>query len=146
MIKYSNWYLLCALCLALCLCACRTSKQSTNLTQERETIYQHGRAWSLQAVRLDTLTATVLRFDTVGRVIERTELVGRSRSSTQAKSTDTVYIHQRDTLTLKQSSERTPTAPPVPSVASVLWCAFIGFMLGAGLTFLILRLRRLLKP
>lgn len=123
----------------LCLCACRTSKQSTSLTQERETIYQHGRAWSMQAVRLDTLTAIILRFDTAGRVIECTELVGRSRSSTQAQSTDTIYIHQRDTIALKQSSERTPTAPCVLSVLSVLGYAVIGFVLGAGLTLLILR-------
>ena len=146
MIKYSSLYLLCALCLALCLCACRTSKQSTSLIQERETIYQHGRAWSMQAVRLDTITATVLRFDTVGRVIERTELVGRSRSSTKAQSTDTIYIQQRDTIALKQSSERTPTAPPVLSVVSVLGYAVIGFALGVGLTSLALRLRNSLKP
>lgn len=119
----------------LCLCACRTSKQSTSLTQERETIYQHGRAWSMQAVRLDTLTATVLRFDTAGRVIERTELVGRSRSSTKAQSTDTIYIQQKDSTRLKQKKEK--ASSPAPSLLDTLSHLALGALIGALVLWLV---------
>lgn len=127
--KYSSLYLVYALCLVLCLCACRTTKHTTSLEQGSESLYYHSRVWDMQAVRLDTLTATVLRFDTVGRVIERTELVGRSRSSIHTKATDTVYIHQKDSTRLEKKKET--ASSPAPSLLDTLSHLALGALIGA---------------
>lgn len=125
------------LVLALTLLACGSRRESTHIDieQSRESLRLERKAWIMQGVRIDTLTATVLRFDTVGRLMERTEWVARSREIRQEQATDTVYIHQKDSTRLEQKKELAPS--PARSLLDTLSHLALGALIGALVLWLV---------
>lgn len=123
------------LVLALTLLACGSRRESTHIEQSRESLRLERKAWSMQGVRIDTLTATVLRFDTVGRLMERTEWVARSREIRKEQATDTVYIHQKDSTRLEQKKEK--DSSPAPSLLDTLSHLALGALIGALVLWLV---------